>query len=85
VANRVGIPFAQSVAQLDKIETAMEIDRQLSNLEATARQHGSAAGTGFLYPVTLQRIAAWSQGLNGRGFVLVPATGVVSQANAQQQ
>ncbi len=83
VANRVGIPFAQSVAQLDKIETAMEIDRQLSNLETAARQHGSAAGAGFLYPVTLQRVAAWAQGLHGRGFVLVPATGVVSQANAQ--
>jgi polysaccharide deacetylase 2 family uncharacterized protein YibQ len=83
VANRVGIPFAQSAAQLDKIETAMEIDRRLSNLEAAARQHGSAAGAGFIYPVTLQRVTAWAQGLSGRGFVLVPATGVVSQANAQ--
>jgi polysaccharide deacetylase 2 family uncharacterized protein YibQ len=83
VAGRVGIPFAHSVAQLDKIETAMEIDRQLSNLETEARSHGSAAGAGFLYPVTLQRVAAWAQGLSGRGFVLVPATGVVSQTNAQ--
>ncbi len=36
-----------------------------------------ASGSGSLYPVTLQRVAQWAQGLNGRGFVLVPVSAIV--------
>jgi polysaccharide deacetylase 2 family uncharacterized protein YibQ len=83
VASRAGIAFAQSTGKIDTIETAMEIDRKLSDLEAAARAHGSASGTGFIYPVTLERIASWAGGLNERGFVLVPASEIVSGASPQ--
>jgi polysaccharide deacetylase 2 family uncharacterized protein YibQ len=56
----------------------MEIDHQLSELESEARAHGSAAGSGFLYPLTIERVAQWSQGLAARGFVLVPASAIVT-------
>ncbi len=82
VASRLGAPFAQSTAGIDTIQTAMEIDRQLSALETAARAHGSAAGSGFIYPVTIARVAAWAQGLGGRGFVLVPASAIVAQTKA---
>ena len=36
-----------------------------------------AAGAGFLYPVTVERVANWANGLQGRGFVLVPASAIV--------
>jgi polysaccharide deacetylase 2 family uncharacterized protein YibQ len=59
----------------------MEIDRRLSELETRARVSGSAGGTGFVYPVTLERVSLWAQGLSGRGFVLVPASAIVSRTN----
>lgn len=82
VAGRVGTSFAQSTVTIDSIQTAMEIDRELSELENQARAHGSAAGTGFIYPVTIQRVAQWAQGLSGRGLVLVPASDIVAQSKA---
>jgi len=80
VAKRTGTPFLLSTSNIDAIQTGMEIDQRLSELEAKARLNGSAAGTAFIYPVTLQRLSAWAAGLSGRGFVLVPASAIV-QAN----
>jgi uncharacterized protein len=80
VAIQVGIAFAQADQTIDSIQTAMEVDRRLSALETLARQRGSAAGTGFIYPVTVDRVTRWAQGLAGRGFVLVPASAIVSQS-----
>lgn len=77
IARRIGAPYAQSYSVVDTIQTGMEIDRRLSDLEARARMTGSAAGSGFLYPVTIERVAAWAKGLPGRGFVLVPASAIV--------
>jgi polysaccharide deacetylase 2 family uncharacterized protein YibQ len=78
VASRVGVPFAQADSTIDTIQTAMEIDRRLSALESVARTRGSAGGSGQIYPVTIDRVRNWAQGLAGRGFVLVPASAIVS-------
>jgi hypothetical protein len=78
VAARTGAAFAQATTTIDSIQTAMEIDHQLSELENEARAHGSASGSGFLYPLTIERVAQWSQGLAGRGFVLVSASAIVT-------
>ena len=78
VAARVGVPFVQADSTIDTIQTAMEIDRRLSALESVARTRGSAGGTGQIYPVTIDRVRNWAQGLSGRGFVLVPASAIVS-------
>jgi hypothetical protein len=77
VAQRIGAPFVQSATDVDAIQTGMEIDQRLSELEARARLNGSASGSAFLYPITIERLAAWAQGLPGRGFVLVPASAIV--------
>ena len=79
VAGRSGAPFVKATETLDGIQTALEIDKHLSDLEAQARDHGSAAGSGFLYPITVERIAAWAKGLEKRGFVLVPLSAIVNQ------
>jgi len=78
VANTTATAFGQSNESLDSIQTALEIDRHLSALEDEARAHGSAIGSGFIYPVTVGRIAAWAKGLQGRGFVLVPVSAIVN-------
>ncbi len=77
VAQRLNAPYVQSASTIDTIQTAMEIDQRLSELETRARLDGSAAGAGFLYPVTVERVAEWAKGLQGRGFVLVPASAIV--------
>jgi polysaccharide deacetylase 2 family uncharacterized protein YibQ len=78
VAGQVGAPLVQSNATIDTIQTALEIDHRLSDLENTARANGSATGSAFLYPVSLSRIAAWAKDLKSRGFVLVPVSAIVS-------
>jgi len=78
VAGRSGMAFAKATETLDDVQSALEIDRHLSDLEAEARTHGTAIGSGFLYPVTVARIAAWAKGLEGRGFVLVPVSAIVT-------
>ncbi|MGZ5938403.1 MAG: divergent polysaccharide deacetylase family protein [Rhizomicrobium sp.] len=78
VASRAGVAFAQATLTIDSIQTAMEIDHELSELETQARANGSASGSGFIYPVTIDRVAQWAQGLSGRGFVLVPASAIVT-------
>jgi polysaccharide deacetylase 2 family uncharacterized protein YibQ len=78
VAGQVGIPAAQSGPALDSVQSPSEIDRRLSELETQARANGSAAGSAFLYPVTVARIAAWARGLGSRGFVLVPVSAIVT-------
>ncbi|HTT98679.1 MAG TPA: divergent polysaccharide deacetylase family protein [Rhizomicrobium sp.] len=80
VAGRVGVPFAQADSEIDTIQTAMEIDRRLSALESSARARGFAAGSGGLTPITIDRVRIWAQGLSGRGFVLVPASAIVTQS-----
>ncbi len=77
VAGQVGAPLVQSNATIDTIQTALEIDHRLSDLEKAARANGSATGSAFLYPVSLSRIAAWAKDLRSRGFVLVPVSAIV--------
>jgi hypothetical protein len=79
VAGRLSAPFIKANETLDGIQTALEIDKHLSDLENAARAHGSAVGSAFLYPISLERIALWSKGLEKRGFVLVPVSAIVTQ------
>jgi len=77
VAARESAAFVQAGTTIDTIQTALEIDKQLSALEDQARAHGSAVGSAFLYPVTVERIATWAKTLSSRGFVLVPVSAIV--------
>jgi polysaccharide deacetylase 2 family uncharacterized protein YibQ len=78
VAHQTNAAYVQSTLAVDAIQTAMEIDARLSDLETHARTANSAAGTGFVFPVTVERVASWAKGLSGRGFVLVPASAIVA-------
>ena len=83
VAGRVGASFSQATLTIDSIQAAMEIDHRLTDLETEARTKGSAAGSGFLYPVTVERVNLWARGLSGRGLVLVPISAVASAPKKQ--
>ena len=68
------MPFAQADAGIDAVPTATEIDRALARLEDIAKSRGSAIGIASSLPVTIDRINAWSKGLENRGLLLVPLT-----------
>ncbi|HEY2753950.1 divergent polysaccharide deacetylase family protein [Phenylobacterium sp.] len=55
------------------------IDQQLLALESGALQRGQALGSGFAYPVTLEKVAAWARALDQRGFQLAPASALTGQ------
>jgi polysaccharide deacetylase 2 family uncharacterized protein YibQ len=78
VAERLGAPFAQATNTIDSIQASMEIDHRLADLETEARTRGKAVGTGFRYPVTMERVTLWARGLPGRGFVLAPISAIVA-------
>ncbi|MEO1038758.1 MAG: divergent polysaccharide deacetylase family protein [Pseudomonadota bacterium] len=61
------------------------IDRKLLELEALALQNGSALGSGFAYPATVDSVAAWVDGLDARGYQLAPASFLVRKRRAQDQ
>jgi len=79
LASQLGMPAVESGPAVDTIQTPLEIDHRLSDLETQARANGSAVGSAFLYPVSIARIAEWARGLESRGFVLVPVSAIISQ------
>jgi len=74
VANRVGVPFAASAFFVDDRAARDAIDRRLDQIEQLARRSGRAVALGYSYPVTLERVAAWAQTVEERGFVLAPVS-----------
>ena len=48
-------------------------------LETRAQQRGQALGSGFAYPVTLERVAAWAADVERRGYQLAPASALTAR------
>jgi hypothetical protein len=69
-----GVPRASADAIVDDQLSAEAINRQLAGLEQTAKTRGSALGSSFAYPVTVDAAARWAAGLNARGLQLAPAS-----------
>jgi len=69
-----GLPRASADAVVDEQLSAEAVDRQLLALEAAALQRGQAMGSGFAYPLTVDLVIRWAQGLQGRGYQLAPAS-----------
>ncbi|MET0337903.1 MAG: divergent polysaccharide deacetylase family protein [Caulobacter sp.] len=64
---------------IDDQLSAEAIIRQLKAVEGGAVQRGQALGSGFAYPVTINQVARWADGLSARGFQLAPASAVTSK------
>lgn len=75
-ARRGGPGLVRSSAErvIDEQLNQTAIDQQLLALEAAALQRGQSQGAGFGYPVTLEKVAQWSRGLDQRGFQLAPVS-----------
>ena len=59
---------------IDQTQSPAAIIAALNSLEAQAKLRGSALGTGFSYPVTVEAAARWTAGLEQRGLQLAPAS-----------
>jgi hypothetical protein len=69
-----GLPRASAERVIDDQLSQAAIDQQLLALESGAMQRGQALGSGFAYPVTLDKVARWAASLGDRGFQLAPAS-----------
>lgn len=77
VAQEVVLPSKRADVVLDVIQSRQTIDDQLSALERAAQEHGKAIGVAFIYPVTIERIAAWAPTLSEKGFALAPVSAML--------
>ncbi|WOH66600.1 divergent polysaccharide deacetylase family protein [Bradyrhizobium sp. BWA-3-5] len=68
------MPFAKADFTIDAVPTSVEIDRTLVKLETLAKERGLAVGVASALPISIERLAAWTKTLEGRGILLVPLT-----------
>jgi polysaccharide deacetylase 2 family uncharacterized protein YibQ len=78
LAQSMALPRVVADDTLDADASRDAIDRRLAGLEEQARRGGAALGVGFAYPVTLERVAVWARTLEGKGFVLAPASALAA-------
>ncbi|MBL4864014.1 MAG: divergent polysaccharide deacetylase family protein [Rhodobiaceae bacterium] len=74
LASTLGLTWAKGNLIVDPTLTPRSIDGALANMEEQARQNGSVVGFGSGFPVTVERIQKWAEGLGDRGLVLVPVS-----------
>ncbi|MHB1218353.1 MAG: divergent polysaccharide deacetylase family protein [Alphaproteobacteria bacterium] len=78
VAAEINLPRAANDRFIDGQAARVAIDGKLAELEMVARRQGHAVGIGFPFPVTIERVAAWAETIEDRGFVLAPISAVAS-------
>ena len=74
IAQTARVPFAANALFIDQRASRPAIDSQLEEIERLAKKLGQAVGMAYPYPVTLERLAAWSRDVGKRGFVLAPVS-----------
>lgn len=73
------VEYAIADRILDEELSPAIIDQRLLALEALSIQNGAALGSGFAYPVTVDQVQAWSQGLQLRGYQLAPPSAIMAR------
>jgi uncharacterized protein len=76
-AARKGVPTVTRDVLLDDDVTVSSVNDRLSQLEAIARQRGTAVAVGHPHDLTLDAVKAWIASLPGKGLQLVPLTAIV--------
>ena len=76
------MPFARGDVAVDAVPTSAEIDHALTKLETMAKEKGIAIGTASALPVSIERISAWTRGLESRGVLLVPLTTAILKSKS---
>jgi polysaccharide deacetylase 2 family uncharacterized protein YibQ len=72
IAGTIGLDYSVADVQLDQ-----DIAKGLAELEALAKQKGSAIGVVSAKPATVKQLAEWAKTLETKGVVLVPVSAAV--------
>ena len=77
-------PVVTVTLVVDDVQDPAEIDARLQDLEKRARDGDRVVGlAGRVRPVTIERIATWARGLDGRGMALVPVSAFLPRSAAK--
>ena len=79
-ADGTGLRFRRADTPVDARPDGSEIETKLFELETLALENGSALGTGFAYPITIDILKAWTAGLQEKGIALAPASSATRAA-----
>lgn len=72
-------PFVKADVIVDADPTPKGIDGALASLEKKAMENGTAFGVATALPLSIERIAEWSNKLAERGILLVPVSALVTK------
>ncbi|HMB75573.1 MAG TPA: divergent polysaccharide deacetylase family protein [Kiloniellaceae bacterium] len=80
LAEDIGLPVAVNNRTLDESHASeVIIDARLAQIERVALTDGLAVAIAHPFPLTLERLATWSETLAARGFILVPISAAAAQ------
>jgi len=79
LAHESGLAYVINDRFLDNEASRVAIDGRLQQIERIARTRGVAVAMGYAYPVTIERLTAWSRGLAGKGLTLAPISAVAGR------
>jgi polysaccharide deacetylase 2 family uncharacterized protein YibQ len=79
VATEIGLPRASNDRFIDQEASRAAIDARLGEVEKIARDTGTAVAMAFPFPVTFERLAAWSATLESKGLVLAPVSAIANR------
>lgn len=83
IATKIGVPNISADLLIDDNLSRASIVASLARIENLAKTNGSAIAIARPYPVTIERLKAWSRDLQAKGIVLVPISSLIaSKANA---
>jgi polysaccharide deacetylase 2 family uncharacterized protein YibQ len=79
MATELGVPRAINDRFLDAREVSRTtIDARLDEVERIAREVGVSVAVGQAYPVTIERLRAWTQTLEGKELALAPVSAIIN-------
>jgi polysaccharide deacetylase 2 family uncharacterized protein YibQ len=78
LAGELALPHAVTDRELDADLSRAGIDQALADVEPMARRKNRAIATGSLYPITVERVAAWARTLPDKDLVLAPVSAMVT-------
>lgn len=74
LAQELGLPWTRGNRSVDPTRTPRAIDEALIALQQQASQNGVVVGLGTAFPVTIERIAKWTENLGQDDIVLIPVS-----------
>lgn len=84
-AEEAGIKYMPAALQIDTQPQENAIRVQLAHLEKIAAEKGYALGIAAPYPVSIDVLAKWSEGLAARGFELVNPASLLQTQNTDAE